>query len=122
MGINALNSYLNFNSDYRINSIPKVEEVSVASSPEKEELSVSQAPSIEPVAERKPNADVHDLSMKFNANDDFSYIGRDRNVALLDMQKAISDMKQDSILQDYQYFVGSGTNVFSSEDGRVIAK
>lgn len=122
MGINSINGYLNFNSDYRVNNIPKVEEVSSAPLNEKEVEKQSQPISIEPVVERKPNADVHDISLKFNTNDDFSYIGRDRNVALLDMQKAISDMKQDSILQDYQYFVGSGTNVYSSEDGRVIAK
>lgn len=122
MGINVLNSYMNFNSDYRINSIPKADEITNSPLPEKEVEKKSQEISIEPVVERKPNADVHELSVKFNANEDYSYIGRDRNVAILDMQKAISDMKQDSILQDYQYFVGSGKNMFSSEDGRIIAK
>lgn len=122
MGINVLNSYMNFNSDYRINSIPKADETTNSPLPEKEVEKKSQEISIEPVVERKPNADVHELSVKFNANEDYSYIGRDRNVAILDMQKAISDMKQDSILQDYQYFVGSGKNMFSSEDGRIIAK
>ena len=43
----------------------------------------------------------------------------------LDMQKAISDMRKDQVLQGYQYFVGSSRNLFTgqtSEDGVVILK
>ena len=57
-----------------------------------------------------------------NKNNDFSYIGRDKDIQALDIQKAISDMKQDSILQEYQYFVGSARNIYQSEDGMVIPK
>ncbi len=38
---------------------------------------------------------------------DFEVIGRDSKLEDLDVDKAISDMKRDSILQDYQYFVGN---------------
>ena len=60
--------------------------------------------------------------MSFNRQEDYGFIGKDKDLSLLDMEKAISMMKQDSILQDYQYFVGSSKDIFSSEDGRVIAK
>ena len=36
--------------------------------------------------------------------------------------KAISDMKKDSVLQEYQYFVGSSQSFMSSADGTVILK
>ena len=37
--------------------------------------------------------------------------------------KAVSDMRKDEVLQEYQYFVGSSQNfAFQSEDGVVIPK
>ena len=44
------------------------------------------------------------------------------HIAGLDVQKAISAMQQDSVLQEYNYFVGSSDKVFSSSDGVVLAK
>ena len=40
------------------------------------------------------------------------------------MQKAISDMQRDSVLQDYQYFIGSSDDLlkFEDEDGKVFLK
>lgn len=39
---------------------------------------------------------------------EYSLVGADSDIASLDVQKAISDMQKDSILQEYQYFVRSG--------------
>lgn len=50
---------------------------------------------------------LSDISLSFHKEDDYSYIGSEKDLAQLDVQKAISDMKKDSILQNYQYFVGS---------------
>lgn len=61
-------------------------------------------------------ATLEDISLSFRKNDDYEYIGKDSNIENLDMQKAISDMKKDSILQDYQYFVGSAQG-FQKEQG-----
>jgi len=52
-------------------------------------------------------ADLQNISMSFNAEDDYGYIGKDKDVAALDVQKAISDMQKDRIIQQYQYFVGN---------------
>ncbi len=74
---------------------------------------------------RKPNADVREISLTFNAREDFGYIGQDSDIENLDMQKAISDMKKDGILQQYQYFVGSAENLLPkniTEDGAVFLK
>ncbi|MBO5165151.1 MAG: hypothetical protein J6B90_00945, partial [Lachnospiraceae bacterium] len=74
---------------------------------------------------RKPNADVREISLTFNAKEDFGYIGQDSDIENLDMQKAISDMKKDGILRQYQYFVGSAENLLPkniTEDGAVFLK
>ena len=52
---------------------------------------------------------VEDISITFHKQDDFGYIGRDSDIHSLDVEKAISDMRKDQILQQYQYFVGSKT-------------
>lgn len=59
--------------------------------------------------EQKPNAPLEDISITFHKQDDFGYIGRDSDIHSLDVEKAISDMRKDQILQQYQYFVGSKT-------------
>ena len=59
--------------------------------------------------EQKPNAPLEDISITFHKQDDFGYIGRDSDIRSLDVEKAISDMRKDQILQQYQYFVGSRT-------------
>lgn len=70
-------------------------------------------------------ADLEQVSLKFNREDSFGYIGMDSSLENLDMQKAISDMRKDQVLQGYQYFVGSAGSLFgemSSEDGTVVMK
>lgn len=130
MGVQFYNGLTNYNS-YRLD-IPKVtpddvrkqdEELknkeNVAAAPAKEEtLSPSQLSKID---ERTSTADLEDISLSFNKEDSFDYIGKDAPIKNLDMEKAISDMKKDNILQDYNYFVGSSKNIFS-DDGIVIAK
>ena len=70
-------------------------------------------------------ADLEQVSLKFNKEDSFGYIGMDSSLDDLDMQKAISDMQKDQVLQSYQYFVGSAGSLFGempSEDGMVVMK
>lgn len=70
-------------------------------------------------------ADLEQMSLTFNKEDSFDYIGMDSNPENLDMQKAISDMQKDQILQSYQYFVGSAGSLYDgmpTEDGMVVLK
>lgn len=70
-------------------------------------------------------ADLEQVSLKFNREDSFDYIGMNSSPENPDMQKAISDMRKDQVLQGYQYFVGSSGSLFgemSSEDGTVVMK
>ena len=69
------------------------------------------------------DAPLEDISLTFNKQESFGYIGRDSDIQSLDVQKAVSDMRKDSVLQQYQYFVGSARNLMArSADGAVVAK
>lgn len=95
--------------------------------PELPERSDNLTSAAEPVRENPASrmADLKNVSIKFNKEDGFGYIGMDSSLDNLDMQKAISDMQRDQVLQSYQYFVGSADSMYgeqSSEDGMVVLK
>ena len=119
-----INDSFRYMQDYRISDIPRIDSVKETPAKTQENPEVTKpSVSIEPIEDRRPKSvDPNEVSISFNKNDDFGYIGKDKDLSLLDMEQAISMMRQDSILQDYQYFVGSSKDIFNSEDGRVIAK
>lgn len=128
MGIQFYNGLTNY-GNYGYRDIPQVkpEEVKAA---ELNEPKVQEQPKEEPVAspskyeqEQKSRiASLEDISLTFNKEESFEYLESDSSVKSLDMQKAISDMQKDTVLQEYQYFVGSSKTLFSDDDGIVIAK
>lgn len=71
-------------------------------------------------------AKLEDISLNFNINETYDYIGRDADLQKLDMMSVISDMKKDKVLEQYQYFVGTGQIadpvVARTMDGMVIQK
>lgn len=79
---------------------------------------------IEETAPAKPSSDVRELSLSFHIQEDYSYLGKDSDIKTLDVQKAISDMRRDEVLQQYQYFVGDSGKLLqkASEDGLVFLK
>lgn len=135
MGIGGISDYSGLFRNYRIPEIPKAdygqlnrtEEV-----PAKAEADVSRdtvdtvdtvsAP--EETGREKPGmADVKEISLSFNRGEDYSYIGSDSDISGLDMKKAISDVRKDKILWQYQYFVGEVKNMRNAEaDGSVVIK
>lgn len=78
---------------------------------EKEKETVQQDNLHKAVTEEKKETakplDLENISLTFNKEENFDYIGNDSSLDNLDMQKAVSDMQKDQILQEYQYFVGS---------------
>lgn len=127
MGIQIWSGYNQMQSFYKVNEIPVV-------SPEEIKKQQSQAEPVQvtPTAVteqesvtkdlRSRNADLENISLTFNKEDTYEYLGSESGLASLDMQKAISDMKKDSILQEYQYFVGSSQNFMNQADGIVLPK
>lgn len=140
MGIGGIHSYGNLYNSYPLRDIPQVDAEEVRNQEDQkskssglEERAVIPESSYQPPAEdsRSRSVDLWNISLTFNANEEGGTIGRDSNILNLDMQKAISDMKKDRILEDYQYFVGSvreskaeaeGINKKEEADGVVIQK
>lgn len=127
MRIGAIEDYSSYLQNYRAPVIPQV---SVEEVKRQDQMKVREA---EPVPEmtreeapdlsyRKPNAEIDQLSLTFNKQESFDYLGKDSDINDLDMQKAISDMQKDQMLMQYHYFVGSAKNLFSNGDGTVIVK
>ena len=76
------------------------------------------------VPAERTNVALEDVALTFLKDDTFDMIGSESDLNKLDIQKAISDMQKDKILQDYNYFVGSSLFQpgIASEDGIVIPK
>ncbi len=68
-------------------------------------------------------ADLQDVSLSMGTQKDMDFLGRETGLETLDIEQAISDMRKDSVLQEYQYFVGGqAVIVTAGEDGMVIRK
>jgi len=71
----------------------------------------------------RTNVSIEDISLSLNESaSNFEMKGRESDITSLDMEKAVSDMKRDQSLMQYQYFVGEANPFSSSADGIVIAK
>lgn len=130
MGVQFLSGFNNFNSysNYR-KEIPRVsaeevrlQDLNKASEINTDKSSVDAHDSVKDIERKARISSLEDISLTFNKDESFDYLQNDSSVKSLDMEKAISDMKKDDILQEYQYFVGNSKNLFESNDGVVIAK
>lgn len=123
MDMVSLNTYGSILQNYQVPVIPTVGVEEVRKQDQERETAsmtpISQVQNITPI--NRQNAQLEDISVTFNKQEDFGYLGQDSDIENLDVQKAISDMRKDEVLKQYQYFVGN-TNIFGSEDGLVFAK
>lgn len=132
MSIRGIGQYGGFYQNYNVPEIPSVSiETSPLESSEIQKSSLIDASQIGQTTNEtgilesnRQNSSLEDISLLFNKNDNFDYIGKDSEIGNLDVQQAVSDMKKDQVLQEYQYFVGDmfsqGASQF--EDGRVFVK
>lgn len=67
---------------------------------------------------------LQELSRSFGKDAELAMSGKDSKLPSLDIGKAVSDMQKDSVLQQYQYFVGGGQAAKDafSEDGIFFQK
>lgn len=125
----------NYESSYRKYSIPslndKLEKNAVdATQVQKLELEIQDGNlKSEAIEENQVVRKIRpdECSLQFNRGEDYSYIGKNKDLSNLDMEKAISDMKKDSMLQQYNFFVGRSKNLANGnsialQDGIVIPK
>ena len=132
MNIGSVNSTGNLADSYRTLSIPYIQaeepaKISRVDNVAENRIVVSEAnvheAAPEPVSRPRQDAALEDISLTFNRQEDFTYLGKDSDIYSLDMERAISDMKKDQVLQQYQYFVGRSQNLLTqSADGIVLAK
>lgn len=129
MRVQGISQYGGLYGSYPVREIPVVptqevrrqdEQKTSAGSSVQEAAAPQQDDQIRNKASR--NADLQNLSLTFRSADDYGYIGKDSSIESLDVKKAVSDMQKDSVLQQYQTFVGGSDMVLSSEDGMVIRK
>lgn len=125
----GISDYSSYFQNYRIPNIPEIKPVQQHEQLQQEPVNNQEKMVIteqEPVRNQAGKiADLENISLKFNTGEDYGYIGKDSDIEQLDIQKAISDMQKDSILQQYQYFVGSSQNLMTEnifDDGIVIPK
>lgn len=139
MGIGSVNDYAGILQNYRVPVIRSVSPEEVMRQDDKNVVAASgtalsretASASVASVSHetasaslrKRQDAPLEDISITFNKESDFGYIGKDKDIRSLDMEKAIDDMQKDKVLQQYQYFVGSSRNLMmESEDGTVIQK
>ncbi|MBE5880815.1 MAG: hypothetical protein E7289_00685 [Lachnospiraceae bacterium] len=133
MSIDKIGQYGGFYNQYRMPQIQQVSVEDVKRQDMEAEQQMQQnvaSPNVEYAQETinpAPRmANLEDISLSFNVNETYDYIGKDADLHNLDMMSAISDMQKDEVLQQYQYFVGpkemAGPVVSATEDGIVIQK
>lgn len=104
---------------YNISNLQQREEVQVKEVPVKQAQEKAEDSRVRDFQESSPLQKIQEsgdkagkdtspkeVSLTFNKEESFDYIGSESSLANLDVQKAISVMKKDKILQEYQYFVG----------------
>lgn len=64
-----------------------------------------------PVTPVEQNFSSYDFAQTYRPGEIYNLKGSDSDIESLDMQKAVSDLGKDQVLQQYQYFVGSRENV-----------
>ena len=134
MSIDRIGLYGGFYNPYKM---PEIQQVSVEDVKKQDEQLAKQqmqqsveTPKIDyaqqPVNQAPRMANLEDISLTFNTNETYDYIGRDADLQNLDMMSAISDMQKDKVLEQYQYFVGpkemEDPIVTRTPDGIVVQK
>ncbi len=125
MGIGGINDYAGLLRNFRV---PNVSETGIGQNvrPDavirEESLTAADTHVAAPVVRKV--AQLEDISITFNKQESFGYLGKDSDIHSLDVEKAIDDMRKDKVLQQYQYFVGSSRNlqIENNADGTVIQK
>lgn len=111
MNISGIRPYAGF---YDYNSI-KAEELrgeQIAEAQSTLSLQQTEEPqATAPAAPVEQNYNSYDFAQTYRPGETYELKGRDSDIESLDVQKAVSDLGKDQVLQQYQYFVGSADTV-----------
>ena len=111
-GIRPTESFYSYNSiklsELRNQQIAAAKEASVVRVPkEADEMSVAENIPVQ-------NYTSYDYAQRYNPDDIFELKGIDSDITNLDVQKAVSDLDKDQVLQQYQFFVGTASTPISA--------
>ena len=111
-GIRPTESFYSYNSiklsELRNQQIAAAKEASVVRVPkEADEMSVAENIPVQ-------NYTSYDYAQRYNPDDIFELKGIDSDITNLDVQKAVSDLDKDQVLQQYQFFVGTALTPIST--------
>lgn len=73
-------------------------------------------------AKKEPDEGAVDYAKQYQPDFTYDLKGIDSDIANLDVEKALSDMKKDEILEQYQFFVGESGAREGSAENRVNEK
>lgn len=109
MNISGMRPYAGF---YEYNSIKAVElrsqQIAALQNASGDEgLSGGSQPQQQAPSKRPQTYNAFAYAKEYRPDETYELKGADSDLAGLDMQKAISDMEKDQVLQQYQYFVGT---------------
>lgn len=113
MNISGIRPYAGF---YEYNSI-KADELRNQQIAESQTAASSQqevSAQVASVAPVEQNYNSYDFAQTYRPGETYELKGRDSDIESLDVQKAVSDLDKDQVLQQYQYFVGSSESVIKT--------
>lgn len=109
MNISGIRTYAGFYDYNTIKTsearIQQIQEAKVpAEQPEREPENIPEALTVtEP---KKPDHGASEYAKQYQPDAVYELKGADSDIAGLDVEKALSDMQKDKVLQQYQFFVG----------------
>ena len=106
MNVSGIRPYSGF---YNVNSISATHNDVTVPKPmeaEQEEQKVERSEESVAAARSKQTFGAYDYAEQYRPTEDFEVNSKDSDLRSLDVQKAISDMRKDQAIQQYQVFVG----------------
>ena len=97
------------NNDFYIRDLSIREAQKAAPAVEAPVEKVAETASVQgrtPETEAKQTFGAYDYANQFRPGETYSMKGADSDIRSLDVEKAVNDMQKDSVLHQYQYFVG----------------
>lgn len=111
-GIRPSESFYSYNS-IKLNELRNQQ---IAAAKEAAVAKVPQEVDEEPIIEAAPvqNYTSYDYAQRYNPDESFELKGVDSDISRLDVQKAVSELEKDQVLQQYQFFVGTAPTPIST--------
>ena len=110
MNISGIRPYSGFYNINNVSNIHKnqVEEAPKATEEKEEQVKVVSQEAID-AAKSKQTFGSYDYADQYRPTEDFEVRSTNSDLRSLDVERALSDMRKDQAIQQYQFFVGENT-------------